>query len=320
MMTFQYQRSKQRQLRPLQGIKLPLNCGFDFVLVELQHLKLKLHVALIQNNHHRASSKECAILSHTNFHQKPLPGDVIMRNLHDTGLFINPSVPFLGASPDGFVSCDCCGVGVSVIEVKCPFCVKSDKLDSVSYLEEDSEGKLTLNRNHQYFYQVQTQLGVCKLESAHFVVWTEKDLHVEQISFDEEFWGMICQKSKNIFDTAIMPELVGKFYTRLLSTMATVSSQPGIFASAESHGSDCAASASDQEKTWCFCGQVEFGKMILCENAKCHIKWFHYSCVNVKIATKGKMVLPTVPKATSVSAKKKERNLQSNKTMFSWLL
>ena len=156
--------------------------------------------------------------------------------VHDTGFFINPSVPFLGASPDGFVSCDCCGV--SVIEVKCPFCVKSDKLDSVSYLEKDSEGKLRLHRNHQYFYQVQTQLGVCKLESAYFVVWTEKDLHVERILFDEEFWGNICQKSKNIFDTAIMPELVGKFYTRLSSTIATVSSQPGIFASAESHGSD----------------------------------------------------------------------------------
>lgn len=63
----------------------------------------------------------------------------------------------------------------SVIENKCPFSVKSDKLDSVTgfYLEKDGEGKLTINRNHQYFYQVQTQLGVCKLESTYFVVWTE---------------------------------------------------------------------------------------------------------------------------------------------------
>ncbi|KAG7523856.1 Inhibitor of growth 1 [Solea senegalensis] len=30
---------------------------------------------------------------------------------------------------------------------------------------------------YQYFYQVQTQLEVCKLESDDFVVWTEKDLH-----------------------------------------------------------------------------------------------------------------------------------------------
>ena len=88
-------------------------------------------------------------------------------------------MPFLGVSPDGLVSCDCCGV--SVIEVKCPFCVKSYMVDTVSYLEKDIEGKLTLNQNQQYFYQVQTQPGVCRLESAYFVVWTEKDLHVEQI-------------------------------------------------------------------------------------------------------------------------------------------
>lgn len=119
--------------------------------------------------------------------------------MSETGFFINPIVPFLGASPDGVASCHCCGV--SVIEMKCPFCVKSDKLDSVTgfYLEKDDEGKLTLNRNHQYFYQVQTQLGVCKRESAYFAVWTEKDLHVEHILFDEEFWDMICQKSKQIF-------------------------------------------------------------------------------------------------------------------------
>ena len=144
--------------------------------------------------------------------------------MHDTSFFISPNVPFLGASPDGLVSCDCCGF--SVLEIKCPFCVKSDKLDSVTgfYLEKNGEGELTLNRNQH----VQTQLGVCRLESAYFVVWTEKDLHVEPISFDEEFWGMICQKSKHIFDTAILPELVGKFYTRLSSTNANVSSQPGV--------------------------------------------------------------------------------------------
>ena len=37
MLKFQYQKRKQRQLKQLQGIKLLLNCGFDFVLVELQN-------------------------------------------------------------------------------------------------------------------------------------------------------------------------------------------------------------------------------------------------------------------------------------------
>lgn len=68
-----------------------------------------------------------------------------------------------------------------------------------------------------------------------------------------------------------MPELVGKFYTRLSSTMANVSAQPGVSVS-DSDGSDNGASGSGQEKSWCHCGQFEFGQMILCDNAKCHIQ------------------------------------------------
>lgn len=57
--------------------------------------------------------------------------------------------------------------------------------------------------------------------------------------FDEAFWGMMCEKSKNFFDTAILPELVGKFYTRLSSTCANVSSQPGTSLSVDSQDFDC---------------------------------------------------------------------------------
>lgn len=42
--------------------------------------------------------------------------------VRDSGLCINPSYPYLGASPDGVVSCTCCGEGI--IEIKCPFCKK----------------------------------------------------------------------------------------------------------------------------------------------------------------------------------------------------
>ena len=37
----------------------------------------------------------------------------------DTGLHILCDIPFLGAAPDGFVTCDCHGKGV--IEIKCPY-------------------------------------------------------------------------------------------------------------------------------------------------------------------------------------------------------
>ena len=39
----------------------------------------------------------------------------------DCGLFISTTYPFMGASPDGLVSCKCCGDGVCEIKVR--YCV-----------------------------------------------------------------------------------------------------------------------------------------------------------------------------------------------------
>ena len=39
--------------------------------------------------------------------------------VHSSGLVINLLYPYLGASPDGMVSCECCVDGL--IEIKCPY-------------------------------------------------------------------------------------------------------------------------------------------------------------------------------------------------------
>jgi len=36
--------------------------------------------------------------------------------------------PYLGASPDGFVNCKCCGMARESVEVKCLLCVKDGLL------------------------------------------------------------------------------------------------------------------------------------------------------------------------------------------------
>ena len=40
-------------------------------------------------------------------------------NVEKSGFIINPNIPYVGASPDGIVTCNCCGKGV--LEIKCPF-------------------------------------------------------------------------------------------------------------------------------------------------------------------------------------------------------
>ena len=41
------------------------------------------------------------------------------------GLYINSQFPFLAATPDRTVSCNCCGNGI--VEVKCPYSLRDNK-------------------------------------------------------------------------------------------------------------------------------------------------------------------------------------------------
>lgn len=69
--------------------------------------------------------------------------------------------------------------------MKCPYTKKDSILeeDGSFYLKRGEDGELHLDKRHPYYYQIQTQLGVTKCESCYFIVWTEKDTHIEEISF-----------------------------------------------------------------------------------------------------------------------------------------
>ena len=76
------------------------------------------------------------------------------------GSFINKENPFLHATPDFLVSCDCCGSGCG--EVKCPVVIIDGIFDD--YVQhknsclEKVNGNLQLKERHSYYYQVQQQL------------------------------------------------------------------------------------------------------------------------------------------------------------------
>ncbi len=214
----------------------------------------------------------------------------------NSGLCINPSFPYIGASPDAIMLCDCCGK--RAVEIKCPFCKKNEDLivaseDKKFYLKKDSNGDLKLDHNHAYYFQVQTQLGVCSLDSAYFVVWTEEDLHQEEITFDEKFWAEITQKSDHVFVSAILPELVGRFYSRL----------PNV----EPKQTDPVENKSiERKEVWCYCRQGEAGNMIGCDNIDCQIEWFHNSCVGVACPPRGKWFCPDCRKLPQFKPKRRK--------------
>lgn len=92
------------------------------------------------------------------------------------GLVINPLYPYLGASPDVFSHCNCCGDGIT--EIKCPFSVKDGK-------PEDLKGEkniifVGLVQSHKYYTQVQGQLEVSGRDFCDFVVWTPNGLFIQR--------------------------------------------------------------------------------------------------------------------------------------------
>ncbi|XP_033747952.1 uncharacterized protein LOC117332971 [Pecten maximus] len=207
-----------------------------------------------------------------------------LQTLHDNfaveavGLTLNPDFPLFGASPDGTVSCDCCGEGV--VEIKCPYCVRSSSLDmytgASSCLEETDGERKTLKKQHPYYYQVQTQIHLCGKEYADFVVWTEREVHIERIEPDNELWEEIKEKAASFHAMAIMPELVGKFYSR-------INTAPLL--SLRNDGESNLADANRQD-IYCFCQQGETDTMVACDNQNCNYQWFHLSCLKL---TKSKL-------------------------------
>ncbi len=130
------------------------------------------------------------------------------------GLFISETHPFLGASPDGIVTVD--GVKEGLFEVKNvlknkPVTFESQALNQdVKFCLEMKDSKLSLSRQHEYYYQVQGQLNVCQYKWADFVVRSTYpyQIHVERIFRDDKLWTeKMLPKLTAFFHKAVLPEL-----------------------------------------------------------------------------------------------------------------
>lgn len=181
-------------------------------------------------------------------------------SVNSCGLIINPKFPFLGASPDGIIYCDCCGKGC--LEIKFPYSLTQGRyLDSLNYL---SNGKL--QTKSQYFYQIQTQLLLSEVKYGDFVIWSPGECHIERIFINNDVCLEIIAKSKWFFYEAIIPELLGRYYTN-----RTVNEQSNV----EEDG-------IPTSNSYCTCKQNIGGKMIMCTQEGCPNLWYHYKCLGLQ--------------------------------------
>ncbi|KAL3862190.1 hypothetical protein ACJMK2_026409 [Sinanodonta woodiana] len=128
------------------------------------------------------------------------------------GLIVSVDYPFLAASPDSLVHCEHCKETSGIVEVKCPF--KYRHLTPIEAAQKSDfycsvrNGKMKLNLNHSYYYQVQGQLVLTNRKWCDFVVWTPKGIHVERIWIDNKLWEeRMLPKLKAFYMTSILPEM-----------------------------------------------------------------------------------------------------------------
>jgi putative phage-type endonuclease len=104
----------------------------------------------------------------------------ITRNdIHECGVVISTSHPWICASPDGLVK-DPNG-NLIVLEVKCPSSCKGQSIN-VPYLKNNE-----LKINHQYYTQIQIQMFCCNAKYCHFFVFSKIDYRLLVIERDEKF-------------------------------------------------------------------------------------------------------------------------------------
>lgn len=90
------------------------------------------------------------------------------------GLTVNPSFPHLGASPDGVVICKCCGAGL--LEIKCPYKHRDrhpHDISDANYCLHEAAEPVELKKTHDYYFQIQGQMAVCRTNYCDFVCWTD---------------------------------------------------------------------------------------------------------------------------------------------------
>ena len=81
-------------------------------------------------------------------------------NIAPVGVVISPWCPWIAASPGRKIYDPTRTPKFGLLEIKCP---KASSVSQLNYLSKDATETVKLKTNHNYFYQVQTQMAVCGL-------------------------------------------------------------------------------------------------------------------------------------------------------------
>ena len=122
--------------------------------------------------------EQSAIASYVNHHR----ACGVMVCVQPCGLHVDSSSPWLAASPDRIVldPSQSAYNQKGCLEVKCPILCETSLISDVSrsnstFCLKDKNGEMQLSTTHAYYYQVQTEMHVTRVQWCDFVVWSPID-------------------------------------------------------------------------------------------------------------------------------------------------
>ena len=137
-----------------------------------------------------------------------------------------PDLPILATSTNGLITApDCLGQGV--LEIKCP--VSDHGVDELCALksfclQQNSDGLLKLKKQHQYYTQLQWEMGVTSCKWADFAVYTQTcsgySMHVERVMFSQDFWATAVKKACKFYKDFIALEILTRRVCRNVKFVA----------------------------------------------------------------------------------------------------
>ncbi|XP_063393385.1 uncharacterized protein LOC134678669 isoform X2 [Cydia fagiglandana] len=136
------------------------------------------------------------------------------KKVERAGLFIDKQYGFLGASPDGIIIDE-----NALLEIKCfPSLKRSqESIETAAEsrgnkfcLKYNKEGKLVMNTNHNYYYQVQGQLRIADMAKCYFVCFIDPGINMTiiEVDRDEDFIHNMIPKLVSFYKNCIVPELI----------------------------------------------------------------------------------------------------------------
>ena len=114
---------------------------------------------------------------------------------------------------------------------------------------------------------------------------------MERIFPDADFMDRMLPKAKDFVFRGILPELVGRFYSRTEPNVVTIQEE-------------------DEEK-FCDCKQGEFGDMVTSDHEGCPYKWFHLSSLKLKSLPKARVwYCPDCQKSLKAKNSKRQKGVK----------